>query len=815
MPTQGNDDGSGAAILEAVKRIAFGLALAGLALFWLGCRGGGSGRTSPRVLLIGIDGADLQIIDRLIAGGKLPAFQRLEREGAFGSLRSQEPLLSPIVWTTIATGRKPEDHGVLDFVEVGADGRPTPITSARRRVPALWNIASEFGKTSGFVGWYASYPAERVKGFEVSDRLAFHQVRSARASAGATFPERLVEDLRKEFGEPVPDIAAVSARFITNPQAALTPDGSRRLGELAKIFATGEYYRKIVPALERKYRPDLLAVYFEGIDACGHLFMEDAPPKRPEVSEADFQAFRNTVDRYYEYQDEVLADLLRLEGPDTVTLIVSDHGFKSGDIRPMISGRADTGLAPLWHRLSGVVFVHGQPARAGARIAQATIYDIAPTVLALLQVPVARDLTGHPLMDAFSPATILAEKRIDRYEPLSPRPTPPAGAGDSEAIAKLAALGYLSGSGKTMPHDADGRTASSYINEGLVRSHSRDWEGALRAYGTASRLDPKNVNALAPAAAIYIRRRDYGKAAELLDRASLADPNHFWVHLQRASLDLQTGLLSDAGREIASAEKIDERLPGLHLLKARVEKAAGDPGRALAELDRAGALTDSDEIRGELLLLRAEIETGRGRYAEAEAALDGAVRFAPPGELAGARGELAFARHDGAAAERAFRSAIDSDPESSALERRLGETLGAVENYPESEAAFRRAIAKSKTTEEKESAFGDLSLLYQRQGREPQTIAVLRESVKAAPDSNVLWGMLGAALGRAGELDSAIEAYERSISLKPTALACKTLAALVFERRKDSVRAIALWRQSLALDPKQPDVIAFLNRYAR
>jgi tetratricopeptide (TPR) repeat protein len=220
-------------------------------------------------------------------------------------------------------------------------------------------------------------------------------------------------------------------------------------------------------------------------------------------------------------------------------------------------------------------------------------------------------------------------------------------------------------------------------------------------------------------------------------------------------------------------------------------------------------------MRGEILLLRAEIETGLGRYAEAEAALEQAARSSPPGELAGARGEIAFARHDGAAAERAFRAAVDSDPASSPFERRLGETLGALERYPESEAAFRRAIAKAKTKEEKESAYGDLSLLYQRQGSEPKAIAVLREGVTAAPDSNLLWGMLGAAFGRAGELDAAIEAYEKSISLKPTALACKTLAALVFERRKDLARAVTLWRQSLALDPNQPDVSAFLRRFAR
>jgi len=247
---------------------------------------------APRVLLIGIDGADLSIIDRLIAAGKLPAFARLEREGAFGPLKSQEPLISPVVWTTIATGRAPQDHGVLDFVEVGADGQATPITSLRRRVPALWNIAGEFGKTSGFVGWYASFPAESVSGFQVSDRLAFHQVKSARATTGATFPEDLASRLRGEFGEPAADVAAVRARFLVDPAVPSTPDAERRLEELAKTYATSEFYRKILPVLSARYRPDLLAVYFEGLDACGHLFMEDAPPKRPEVSQADFDSLR-------------------------------------------------------------------------------------------------------------------------------------------------------------------------------------------------------------------------------------------------------------------------------------------------------------------------------------------------------------------------------------------------------------------------------------------------------------------------------------------------------------------------------------------
>src|SRR5439155_7736677 len=156
---------------------------------------GPMGAAHPRVMLIGIDGADPAIIARLIARGRLPTLARLMREGAYGPLRSREPLLSPVVWTTIATGRRPQDHGVLDFVEVAGDGRLVPITSSGRRVPALWNITSQFGHSSGFVGWYASYPVEPIRGFELSDRIGFHQVKSDVTTERGAFPRDLAAAL--------------------------------------------------------------------------------------------------------------------------------------------------------------------------------------------------------------------------------------------------------------------------------------------------------------------------------------------------------------------------------------------------------------------------------------------------------------------------------------------------------------------------------------------------------------------------------------------------------------------------------------------
>src|SRR5215210_6520390 len=73
-------------------------------------------RHAPPVVLVGIDAADWLTIDRLVQKGVLPAFAQLKRAGRTGVMLSTPPLVSPIIWTTIATGMPPEKHGILDFV---------------------------------------------------------------------------------------------------------------------------------------------------------------------------------------------------------------------------------------------------------------------------------------------------------------------------------------------------------------------------------------------------------------------------------------------------------------------------------------------------------------------------------------------------------------------------------------------------------------------------------------------------------------------------------------------------------------------------
>src|SRR6266851_7710093 len=85
------------------------------------------GAASPApIAIIAVDGADWQAVDPLIAEGRLPAFAALKAAGAVGTMRPEPPLLSPIIWTTIITGRRPGVHGVLDFMVDHPGGAQPP-----------------------------------------------------------------------------------------------------------------------------------------------------------------------------------------------------------------------------------------------------------------------------------------------------------------------------------------------------------------------------------------------------------------------------------------------------------------------------------------------------------------------------------------------------------------------------------------------------------------------------------------------------------------------------------------------------------------
>ena len=124
--------------------------------------------------MVGLDGADWQIAGPLMAAGKMPNLSRLQREGSWCDLRTITPTLSPLLWTSIATGKPPDQHGIVDFlVRDRRTGQKVPIASTFRKTKALWNIFSDAGRTADFIAWWATWPAETINGHMISDRFAY------------------------------------------------------------------------------------------------------------------------------------------------------------------------------------------------------------------------------------------------------------------------------------------------------------------------------------------------------------------------------------------------------------------------------------------------------------------------------------------------------------------------------------------------------------------------------------------------------------------------------------------------------------------
>src|ERR1700689_1833938 len=131
-----------------------------------------------KVLLIGWDAADWKVINPLMDAGKMPNIQRLIENGCMAQLPTLHPPLSPMLWTSIATGKRPFKHGIHGFSEPAPDGRSVqPVSNLSRTCKAVWNILNQNDLRSVVIGWWPSHPAEPLNGVMVSDH--YHRAGAA------------------------------------------------------------------------------------------------------------------------------------------------------------------------------------------------------------------------------------------------------------------------------------------------------------------------------------------------------------------------------------------------------------------------------------------------------------------------------------------------------------------------------------------------------------------------------------------------------------------------------------------------------------
>jgi len=419
--------------------------LAAAALLLAGC-GGPAELPPPRTALVGLDGADWRNVVPLLRQGKLPTLAAIRRAGASGILLTNADYRwSPVLWTSIATGKLPEKHGVTHFMaRVAAHDRLVPTPSTERRVGALWNFFTESDRTVGFTGWWVTWPAESVNGFIVSDHFSVSRFDLGREYdrppgdsfyEGETYPEELAARLAP-LRVPYKSIGREDlARFADLPADFEFPAGLRpfdKVSEFAIAHSVDRTHYGAGELLLREQRPELFGIFFEGIDIVQHYFWQYMEPDLPLWSPADddVREWGRVIERYYRFADDQLAGIVAAGGDERSVMVVSDHGFRPSDER--YEGKNISGE----HRRQAIFLWAGPGVRRGVTASGADAIDVTPTILAYHGLPVADDFDGEPLEE-------LMTEPWRKARPLRTVPTWETGERERRALPAQSASGDL------------------------------------------------------------------------------------------------------------------------------------------------------------------------------------------------------------------------------------------------------------------------------------------------------------------------------------------------------------------------------------
>ncbi len=369
----------------------------------------------PKLVVIGLEGATLDAILPLAEEGQLPFLASLLQQGAYGRLSTLSPVRRLPLWYALATGSYPYRHGVVSETSLTAaflpdDSPPltlVPWASGLQRwgsligirastslppsnVPALWEILEGLGVSTTVLGW----PALEADLAQASRSLGPHFSR---------FPETTVTLKEESFR------LWAEARRICPSLAAADPELFSPLGEdspdAVKEALLGDLWRVEVARYVLSSGEDAVFLGLPGLlDISRSYFGGYAAVQFDGESQEQQQRASQILAGYYRILDDELSRLWNSMPSPRLLVIVSPFGV-----------REPSGWQRLWSTVSpesallgrvdgaadGVLLLLGDNLRSGTLLDRSQLTDLAPTLLYALGAPVARDLDGSVLTQAF------------------------------------------------------------------------------------------------------------------------------------------------------------------------------------------------------------------------------------------------------------------------------------------------------------------------------------------------------------------------------------------------------------------------------
>jgi predicted AlkP superfamily phosphohydrolase/phosphomutase len=375
------------------------------------------------VVVIGVNGMEMDVLRPLILQGKMPNLTSVIKRGAYGKLRTVSAPNCPRVYSTLFTSTTPEEHGVTGFVVGGV----TANTNMLKEEP-IWSILSKNHITVGMANVPATFPVMPVNGYMVSgmltrgknceDGVLCAPKLSEVEGGDAVYPASLKPELIKNVGDYYVDCERMpSAEELEGHESEVIN------AWLKKVDLIRSQQTKLFDYLLENHPTQFTWLGQSCEDRTGHWLYPIAPYNagyNPKINAVREDAFPN---QYIAF-DKVLGAVLQHIDDNTYLFVVSDHGIKPlrefeqtdphmhmdhEKTTPVIAKHdfADGDEVP------GTFFAMGPGIKHDLRLMglEASVYDIAPTILSLYGIEQPKQMRGHVLTQIFEgSANTVAQK---------------------------------------------------------------------------------------------------------------------------------------------------------------------------------------------------------------------------------------------------------------------------------------------------------------------------------------------------------------------------------------------------------------------
>jgi len=709
---------------------------------------------AKKVLLIGWDAADWKVINPLLDQGLMPTLDDFINHGVMGNLATLRPILSPMLWNSIATGKRPNKHGIHGFMEPDTqNGGIRPVSSTSRKVKAIWNILTQRGFKTHVLGWFAGHPAEPINGISVSDLFPYAtapQDQPWPLPPGAVHPENLRDTFAELRMHPADVTEAAILPWI--PRAAeVDQEKDKGLMSFAKILSENCSIHNAATWILQNEPWDFLAVYYNGIDHFCHGFMHYHPPRMEGIPEDRYEIYKDVVNGAYRFHDMMLETLLTLAGPEATVLLVSDHGFHSDHLRPRGIPAEPAGPA-VQHRPFGIFCMKGQHVQQDERIYGATLLDVTPTILTLFGLPVGADMDGRVLVQAFEEPPQIARIPSWEQEPgecgMHPSDLRMDPAAAQAVLQQFVALGYIQ-----PPSEDQSKAVASAVREANYNL-ARDYldcgrpDDALPLLEDLAKNDPKQTRFQMHLAQCYLALSRRAEAKQILEALITADLNQPEAETKPEQPDqAESAQVAENAQRAGSPEALVQET-------ARTETSeAAAPDTATAEAPTSQGKQPNPRPWADLLM--GVIHFEEGNMEEALASL---------------------------------LKAEQSDPRLPNLHLRIGETYLRQKRTDDADRAFQQALDIDGDSPEAHLGLA-MVRLRQRRNEEAAEQALLAVGLQHFLPLGHFY--LGVALARLGHRQRAMLAFETCLSMLPGLVAAhRWLAALHSQPGGDLDKAI-------------------------